>query len=388
MQKSKLILASAILVGLMFTGFSCSSSNLTGARLYIQQKNYDAAYAALQKELSTNPKSDEGWYLLGYVYGEKGQMDSMVVSFDKSLAISNQFKKDITDYRKFFWANEYNKGVGYFQKGNNAASADSIKLYYDKSIEAFNTATMLEPDSSTTYKNLAFVYINAGRYNDAINPLQKLIDKDKSRDGYRYLGQIYYDQGRKYKSMYESSKNVQDSLSYMDYYNKAIKVLEDGRKLYPNDSDFLVILSNSYIGAHKTEVAMDAFKAGIEQDPGNKYYHYNYGVLLLGAKDFQKSIDQFKKALEIDSKYVNAEYNLGVAYLKWGDYLNEEADKQGVKSEAYKEKIEVAIPYLENAVQLDATQADMWETLGKAYSIMGNQTGAKSAFDKADHLRK
>lgn len=387
MQKSKLMLASFILVGLMFTGFSCSSSSLTGARLYIQQKNYDAAYASLQKEISTNPQSDEGWYLLGYVYGEKGQMDSMVVAFDKSLSISKKFQKDITDYRKYFWANEYNKGVGYFQKGNTATSSDSIQINYDKSIEAFKTAVMLEPDSSSTYKNLAFVYMNAGRNDDAVQPLQTLIDKEKSRDGYRYLGQIYYDQGRKYKAMYESSKDVQDSVKSMEYYNKAIKVLEEGRKLYPSDSDFLVILSNSYIGAHKTEVAMDAFRAGIEQDPGNKYYHYNYGVLLLGAKDFEKAIDQFKKALDIDAKYVNAEYNLGVAYLKWGDYLNDEADKKGIKSEAYKDKIEIAIPYLENAVQLDASQADMWETLGKAYSIMGKQAEAKNAFDKADQLR-
>lgn len=388
MQKSKLILASIILVGLMFTGFSCSSSSLTGARLYIQQKNYDAAYASLQKEIATNPASDEGWYLLGMVYGEKGQMDSMIVAFDKSLAISPKYEKDVDQYRKYFWANEFNKGVGYFQRGNTATTADSIKMYYNKSIEAFKTATTLEPDSAGTYKNLAFVYINAGRNDDAIKPLQTLIDKENSRDGYRYLGQIYYDKGRQLKSAYSASKDVQDSLKYMEAFDKAIKVLEQGRKAYPNDSDFLVILSNSYIGAHKTSVAMQAFKEGVEKDPNNKYYHYNYGVLLLNAQDFQKAIDQFNMALKIDDKYVNAEYNLGVAYLKWGDYLNVEADKKGIKSDAYKDKIEMAVPYLEKVVQLDATQPDMWETLGKAYSIVGKQAEAKNAFDKADQLRK
>lgn len=388
MQKSKLMIASLILVGLMFTGFSCSSSNLTGARLYIQQKNYDAAYAALQRELSVNPQSDEGWYLLGYVYGEKGNMDSLVTAFNKSLSISQKFIKDITDYRKYYWANEYNKGVGFFQKGNTATTSDSIKLNYSKSIDAFKMATMLEPDSSITYKNLAFVYMNSGKYDEAVEPLKTLIDKNKSRDGYRYLGQIYYDQARKFKNQYAASNDAQDSVKSLEYYNKAIDILEQGRKIYPKDSDFLVILSNSYIGAHKTEVAMEAFKAGIEQDPNNKYYHYNYGVLLLGAKDFQKSIDQFKKALDIDSKYVNAEYNMGVAYLKWGDFLNEQADKKGIKSEDYKDKIQIAIPFLENAVQMDPSQPDMWETLGKAYSIMGKQTEAKNAFDKADQLRK
>ena len=63
MQKSKLLIGGIILVALMFTGFSCSSSSLTGARLYMQQKKYDKAYEVLQKEISSNPASDEGWYL-------------------------------------------------------------------------------------------------------------------------------------------------------------------------------------------------------------------------------------------------------------------------------------------------------------------------------------
>ena len=395
MQKSKLIIVGIILLGLTFTGFECSSSSLTGARLYIQQKKYDKAYEVLQQEVSTNPASDEGWYLLGYVYGERGQMDSMVVAFDKSLAVSKNYQKDINDYKKFQWANEFNKGVSFFQKGNGMSNADSIKILYDNSINSFNKAIMIEPDSMATYKNLAFVYMNAGKFDEAISPLQKIIDKENSRDGYRFLGEIYYDKARKLKNQYQTSHDVQDSLNYMDYYNKAIKVLEAGRKSYPQDSDILVTLSNSYIGAHKTEVAMEAFKTGVEQDPQNKYYHYNYGVLLLNGKDFQNAVDQFQKATEIDPNYTNAEYNLGVAYLKWGDFINQQADSIGIKDPNYKQKSELAksyfeksVPFLEKSVQLDSTQADMWETLGKAYTIVGKQTEAKNAFDKADQLRK
>jgi tetratricopeptide (TPR) repeat protein len=395
MQKSKLIIAGAILVGLMFTGFSCSSSSLTGARLYIQQKKYDNAYEVLEKEVRSNPASDEGWYLLGYIYGEKGQMDSMMVAFNKSLAISKQYEKDITDYKKYQWANQFNKGVSDFQKGNSQSNADSIKILYNNSIDAFNNSIMIEPDSMATYKNLAFVYMNAGKFDEAISPLQKIIDKEKSRDGYKFLGEIYYDKAHKLETQFMVSHNPQDSVNYMKNYEKAIKVLEEGRKNYPADSDILVTLSNSYIGARKIEVAMDAFKAGVEQDPQNKYYHYNYGVLLLGAKDFQAAIDQFQKAVEIDPKYVNAQYNLGVANLKWGDYINQEADSLGMKDPNYKQKSELAksyfeksVPYLEKAVQLEGSQADMWETLGKAYTIIGKQAEAKNAFDKADQLRK
>ena len=395
MQKSKLLIGGIILVGLMFTGFSCSSSSLTGARLYMQQKKYDKAYEVLQKEISSNPASDEGWYLLGFVYGEKGQIDSMMVAFNKSLSISKKYEKDINNYKNFKWANEFNNGVSDFQKGNSQSNADSIKILYGKSIDAFKNAIMIEPDSVAAYKNLAFVNMNAGKYDDAISPLKTIIDKEKSRDGYKFLGEIYYDKANKLKEQYLTSHDPKDSVAYMENYNKAIKVLEEGRKNYPNDSDILLTLSNSYIGSHRTEVAMEAFKAGVEQDPQNKYYHYNYGVLLLGAKDFQTAINQFQKAIEIDPSYINAQYNLGVTYLKWGGELNQEADSLGIKDPNYKQKSELAksyfeksLPYLQKAVQLNSSKADMWETLGRAYTVVGKQTEAKEAFDKADQLRK
>ena len=43
MQKSKILLAVALFAGIIFSGFQCSSTELTSARLYIQQKNFDKA---------------------------------------------------------------------------------------------------------------------------------------------------------------------------------------------------------------------------------------------------------------------------------------------------------------------------------------------------------
>ncbi len=43
MQKSKILLAVALFAGMILSGFQCSSTELTSARLYIQQKNFDKA---------------------------------------------------------------------------------------------------------------------------------------------------------------------------------------------------------------------------------------------------------------------------------------------------------------------------------------------------------
>jgi len=78
MQKSKLYTLVFILIaGMAFVGFDCSSTEMTSAKLYIQQKNYDKALESLQKEVAKNPQSAEGYYYLGYVYGEKDQYGQM-----------------------------------------------------------------------------------------------------------------------------------------------------------------------------------------------------------------------------------------------------------------------------------------------------------------------
>jgi len=389
MLKPKFYISLIILGGLFFTGFQCSSTEMTSAKLYIQQKNYDKALDALKKEVEKNPKSDEGWYYLGVVYGEKEQYNDMINAFDKSLSISKKFEENINDSRRYFWAQLFNKGVSLFQRGADLQdkNKDSAKVYLDKSINSFEYAVRLQPDSPSTYKNLAFVYINAEKYNEAIPPLEKLIERDKAVDGYKFLGEIHYNQGTQMKNKYGDSKNVQDSLQAMEHFNKAISILEEARKMYPNDSEVLLLLSNSYIGANKIDVAIDAFKAGVLQEPENKYYRYNYGVLLLGSNEFQAASDQFLKAIQIDPEYQNAIYNLAVTYVRWGTAINKEAEEKGVDNPEYKKKYEQALPYLERVVEMDSKNSAIWELLGRVYTVLGMQDDASEAFKKADALR-
>ncbi len=380
MKNSKLIVAVFLMFSLVFVGYQCGSTEITSARLYIQQKNWDKAIDVLQKEVTKNPKSDEGFYLMGYVYGEKGSFSDMVQNYDKSLALSKNFEKNIIDSRKYFWAQSFNKGVGLYQRGVKTTNSDSAQVFFDKSIAEFHSAILIEPDSGDTYKNLAFVYLSKGDNDAAVDPLKKLIEKEKALDGYKFLGEIYYVNGTNLKNQGEDAKAKEE-------FNKAISVLEEGLKQYPNHSDLLLTLSNAYIGADRTNEAIEPFKKGVESDPQNKYYRYNYGVLLLGIEDFAGAEEQFKKAVEIDPEYDNAIYNLGVTYLKWGTYLNKKADEEGKVSDEYKAKYQLALPYLEKAVQMKEATAQTWELLGRVYSVLGMQEEAANAFKKADEMR-
>jgi tetratricopeptide (TPR) repeat protein len=384
------IIISLVIIGITFslTAFQCTSTDLTSARLYISQDNLEKAKEALLREVQANPKSDEGFYLLGFIAGKEGDIENMLSNFDKSLAISDKWKSDITLARKSYWADSFNKGVAYFNKATNAGTEDSTAMFYDKAVEAFQLGVLCEPDSIPTYKNLAFALINVQKQEEAIVPLKKIIELEPTTDTYTMLGDIYVNQGDVLMNNFKSNKMANDSINAVAKYSSAIELLENGKKEFPEDSQILLMLSNAYIKADKMDVAMDAFKLGVVKEPTNQYYKYNYGVLLLQNKDFENAAAQFKGAVDLDPDYTNAVYNLAVTYVRWGTQEREQAEVDGIESETYKEKFKLALPHLEGYLEKNPEDAVVWELLGKVYGNLGNNEKSMEAFDKADNLRQ
>ena len=157
--------------------------------------------------------------------------------------------------------------------------------------------------------------------------------------------------------------------------------------MYRGDADLLRTLSASYVETGNLDIALNSFKELVDKEPDNKVYLYNYGVLLLGNDQYEKAVDEFDKALKIDPDYENAIYNLAVTYVKWGTQMNKESEASEEYSDAYKEKFKAALPYLERITQTDKADAEVWELLGKVYSVLGMQDKALDAFNHADQLR-
>jgi len=370
-----------------FTAFDCSSTELTSARLYIQQKNLKKAKESLLKEIKKNPKSDEGYYLLGFVNGEEGDVNGMLNNFDKSLSISKKFEKQIDDSKKYHWGNSFNKGVAYFNRAAKQANKDSAKAIFMTSIKNFENAVSIEPDSSASYKNLAYAYLNVGMTDKAMTTVEKLNELTHSADSYSLLGDLYAREGQKLMSVFKSTGNQEDSVKAMNVFDKEVKLLEEGRKKYPDNTDILMELSNAYIASNKIEVAKEAFKAGVAKEPNNKYYRYNYGSLLLNAKDYASAVEQLTKAVEIDSTYENAIYNLGVTYIKWGADIRDKAAAEDKQDDSYKEKFQKALPYMQKYLEFHPDDPTIWDLLGRIYANLGMTDKSKEAFNKADQYK-
>ena len=380
MKNSKLLVVTFLMLSLVFVGYQCGSTEITSAKLYRSQKNWDKAIEVLQKEIAKNPQSAEGYYLLGDTYRGLGDLDKMLENFNSSLKINNTFEKDINNVKYTAWAAAINKGSALFQRAGKVTDPDSIKLYLDKAKVELKSATVIEPDSALGYQYLAYAYLQNGENTNAIQPLQKLIDINKELDGYKFLGEIY-------NANASILKNDGKEAEAKTEYNKSIEILEKGLLVHPNNEDLLIALSSAYLGADRGNEALDKYKKLAEAKPNDESILYNYGVLLLGVEDYAGAETQFKRAIEIKPDYDNAIYNLGVTYLKWGSYLNKKADEEGKVSDEYKAKYQDALPYLEKAVQMPDANAQTWELLGRVYSVLGMNDDANNAFKKADELR-
>jgi tetratricopeptide (TPR) repeat protein len=389
-MKKVFIFLSLLSMVVGFMAFDCSSAELTGAKLYIQQKEYDKAKEALQKEVAKNPLNDEAWYLLGTLEGEDGNFAKMVEAYDKSTSISPKFAPQIKDSKQYYWATCFNKGIKVFNQGVRSSKPDSAKIFFDNSIEMFKATVLIEPDSIAGFSNLAMVYINTNHIDDAIAPLEKITKTGKSPEAYATLGQIYMDKGTTFKDQYKKTNVADDSLKSVAYYDKAIQVLQEGKAKFPDNSALLLKISNAYIFAGKLDIAIDAFKEGVIKEPKNQYYRYNYGVVLLNLKQYENAITQFKEAVSIDPEYSSAIYNLAVSYIKWGAAIREAADKKGDTADELliKEKFKAALPNLEKFLTLKPKEPSLWELLGQVYANLGMQEKANDAFKKAEEYRK
>jgi tetratricopeptide (TPR) repeat protein len=377
-----------IFMWLTFSAYQCASTEITSARLYIQQKNYDKAEEVLKKEVTKNPQSEEGWYLTGFVKHEKRDYIGMLEAFQKAIQVGKKYEREINQLLKASWAENFNDGVNYFNAANRNENPDSVKILRQKAINSFETAIQMQPDSNDTYRNLVFVYLSAGDLEGSIEPTERWVNRVKSLESYQVITEVYYTKAEQKWNKYLSSKNVQDSVEALQLYQITEKYANEGLQKYPNDGTLNSFLFNTYISLGKKDLALSKAKDAVDQNPNDKYTNYNYGTMLLEAKNYEEAVKYFKKSLEIDPKYENAIYNIAACYINWGIQVRDKEEESNSTERTYKKYFEEAKTYLEQLAQLTPNDFKTWERLGQVYAVLGMKDKAEEAFNKADELRK
>ncbi len=368
-MKSKFSAAATILALVASVSFwACQSKEVTSAKVYIQQGDWDKAIEQLELAVQTYPDDPEAHYLLGRGYGEKGKFKEMNAEFDKSLKISPKFEQQIRITREKYWVDNFNRGVNFIKAGQT-----------EKALEAFKTAILLDPSKPEAYKNLAYAYIRMNNADEAIAAYQNLLKvAPDDEEAMVSLGNLYYNKKE---------------------YQKAIDILQKVVEMDPDNVDAIANIALAYDFMGQREKALNFYKEAIAKHPEDKDLRFNYGRLFFLSEEYDKAIEQFQKVLELSPDDLEAYLNIANAYLIMAEnkmkVLREldvnqkeysEAQLKELRDEAIK-NYKNAIPYLEKAKDLDPTNYATWYNLGVAYVNTGDREKGEAAFKKADELK-
>ncbi len=384
---------------LLLTGFQCGSSEMTSAKLYISQKNYEKADTALMREIQKNPENGEAWYLYGRNKLEQGKVSEAIKALDKAsnTATGKEFAADIQTARMYAWQVSINKGASLYNRSvtlehdQAEAKKDSIRLYREAAMAAYRDAITASPDSSMNYQNLAIDQFALGDYDAEIATLKEGIARTKSPSLDALLVDAY---SAKYSTINQNIQKAEAAGNKQEaagLYTQALATVAEARNLYPDNPDLMALEIDLYVRSGKAEEAKPSIRAALQKDPSNKVYNYNLGVLLLQTDSLKEGVPYFEKALEADPSYEPALQNVAVSHMKIGDRMKKAAQEGGSKKvtdKSYIEHFKKAASYFQKLTELKPDEANYWDYLASAYANADMVKDATMAVKKSDEIRK
>ncbi len=246
-------------------------------------------------------------------------------------------------------ANYYlQKGIDAFQEQNdNVASINSLnktkKVFESGIMEGYRNDTL-------TYYVLALVAQQSDSLDLAIDNARKYMDKGgKSKDIYNVLYTIYNGGPKEDK-------------------NKALEVVREARKKFPNNADFPKMEIGLLIDMGKIDEARTGLEQAVKDEPNNKVLHFYLGYARMKADDLAGAQKAFEDALKLDPNYFEAQFYLANTYLVAVDKTSKELSATGNRPQDSKKRSELvqkrvkesetALPYLERAEKMQAPDKD------------------------------
>jgi Putative Zn-dependent protease, contains TPR repeats len=352
---------------------------------------YDKAIEEYKKSVGIWPDTSLTYFFLAQAYQGKGDIENAILSQKKVWELDH----DIDAYKR---VGRYLVQQGLEKKEQfRSANADGLRIQ----------------------KNLKEV--DKGSYKSDVmrmfgKPDSQMKDKKNSkREDWKYKqyaltltmeGEMVV--GKKIEKTIELKI---DSTKYNEAivkFNSAVDVFEAIKKVNPKDNENLNLLLQAYYETNRIQEATNAFKLAVDNDPGSKMNHYILGLLYRMVNDYNGAIGELNKAIKIDPNYSDAFWDLFVTYYNWGVKIKKEEQEKGDESKSYKKKFEEALPWgikvteikIKNAqeaasktgkdwhTQLLPEDAQVWNTLGTIYALLGQSEQAIKALDEADKIRK
>ena len=179
--------------------------------------------------------------------------------------------------------------TGYYEKGNEYYEQGD----YDRAIESYNMAVILNPNFLESYFNRALCYYNKKNYDKSIDDYTRAIEIDADNP------LIYNNRGDAYYRKQDFEKAIAD-------YDKAIGLNKDYLKAHYNRG-------LAYACLQDYETAVQNFTKVTEIDPNFAEAYNARGLAYEYMEKFDDAIADYEKAVELNPEFEEAKGHLEAA---------------------------------------------------------------------------
>lgn len=294
-MKRIILLLPIFLFTILWVG--CASEELTSAKLYIQQEQWDKAEEFLVKALDAEPNNPEVPYLLGdLIYGKRGDWQDMNDMFERALKLDPEkpilqgatVKEYVANSREKYWVDQYNAGVKYFNDYRHAEEGSKEDLL-NKTIQVLEDAVLINPKEGKAYTLLATCYYQAGNKDKAQEFAVKAVEQTPED------AQANFTTGQILSSIGEKEAAI-------PYFKKAIE-------LDPSNSSAIRSLAQLYYDLDQVENSIQTYEQAITKEEDKKIkadLYFNLGVLYMKVEDYTNAEDSFNMAYDLNPDDVEA----------------------------------------------------------------------------------
>ena len=406
---------------MIFVGsISAQKKELRNAGKALDKGNFEKATMALNTAEalleSMDDKQKSEFHLLKsklYFNGGAANLEDTVMAIEAFEKVSNpnnaQSKEKhlvnlinhlVNKGSDFVEKNDYSSASDCFSNAYRISKKDTIYLYY----AASSSVNAKEYDKSLTMykelKSLNFTGIEKQYFAlNIITNMEEAFDNKLLRDASVQAKTHSNPTEKKSKSRYpEIIKNMALIYNQMGDTEKALGAMLEARAENPDDLNLILTEANVYYAMGNIDKFKSLLEYATELDSENPELQYNLGVIAAEANDVENAKKYYTRAIELNPKYVNAYINLAALILGQEESIIDEMNNLGTSAaddrrydELRLERKEIyfeAIPYLEQAIDIDSNNFQAARTLSNIYSATGDDAKAKEYRDLANSLEQ
>ena len=391
--------------------------------ILLNHKRLAEAEQSVKEGLNRNADSPAGYYYLGRISVETGNVTQALDSFERAVAENPSFEPAYLALVAFHESRqEREKAIEVLKKylhrvnpSNREAHQHLIQLYintknYSAGLAELEKLLRTDPHNLDAKLRRALIYGEKKEHVKAIDELTEVLEARpaelKIRD---YLGYLYEESKDYPKAMEAYQMNIQLDPTFpesrihlgvlhyrLKQFPESISHLKEAVRLIPKQPEPHIVLGLAYLQSEHFDQASSAFEEGIRYNPTSADLHFNLGTAYDKLNRFADVVKAMESALAIDPHHADALNYLGYSYADRGIKI-EEALSLTKRAVALKPEngyyvdslgwafyksgmLAEALTEIKRAVTLVGDDPVIYEHLGDIYVKQRNLTEAKEAW--------